>query len=210
VLLPLLALLTGAAIAAVVLNGVLGGERTGGTPAVAADTAEKATITLVSADYVGRPVDQVATQLSALGLTVERVQRVTADVPPNTVVAIDPAGVRLHRGQTVTVYYAAAPPAYGSGGPSSLGQETVRRDGGKATSSAASRNASVATPTGADPGPQAGDGQGPGNGSGGSSSGSTRYTSPATSTSATSSTSTSSSSSPATSTSATSSSSASG
>ena len=42
-------------------------------------------VTLVAADYVGRPVDEVATQLSGLGLTVQRQQDPTSAAPAGTV-----------------------------------------------------------------------------------------------------------------------------
>jgi serine/threonine-protein kinase len=124
---PLLALLTGAAIAAVVFNGLVGGQRSGAVaPAVAADTGTR-TFTLVGANFVGRPVNEVAIQLAALGLTVERVQSVTSAVAPSTVVAIDPAGSPLRAGDTVTVSYAVRPPTYDTRARSSVNQETVRR-----------------------------------------------------------------------------------
>jgi eukaryotic-like serine/threonine-protein kinase len=110
VLVPLLALFVGAAAAALVLPGVLGGNRSAGTAgtvaAVAADTGGSDTVTLVAADYVGRPVDDVAGQLSAFGLTVQRQQDPTSAAPAGTVTRVDPAGVLLRRGDPVRISYA--------------------------------------------------------------------------------------------------------
>ena len=89
------------------LIGVLGGSRpTGAAAAVAADTGGGSGVTLAAADYVGRPVDEVATQLSGLGLTVQRQQDPTAAVPAGTVTRVDPAGVPLRPGDPVRVSYA--------------------------------------------------------------------------------------------------------
>jgi serine/threonine-protein kinase len=109
VLVPLLALFVGAAAAALVLPGVLGtGTDHTNRPvaAVAADTGHSAGVTLVAADYVGRPVDEVAAQLTQLGLVVQRQQDPTASAPAGTVTGVEPAGVQLRPGDPVVVSYA--------------------------------------------------------------------------------------------------------
>jgi serine/threonine-protein kinase len=107
VLVPVLALFVGAGVAALVLIGVLGGPQAPGpAAAVAADTGGGSGVTLAAADYVGRPVDEVATQLSGLGLTVQRQQDPTSAAPAGTVTRIDPAGVLLRPGDPVRVSYA--------------------------------------------------------------------------------------------------------
>jgi eukaryotic-like serine/threonine-protein kinase len=78
----------------------------GAAAAVAADTGGGSGVTLVAADYVGHPVDDVAGQLAGLGLTVQRQQDPTSAVAPNTVTRIDPVGVVLHKGDPVRVSYA--------------------------------------------------------------------------------------------------------
>jgi eukaryotic-like serine/threonine-protein kinase len=115
-LVPLVALLVGAGLAALVLQAL--------TPTAPATTAASAEVTgtvtatpdalvLASADYVGRPVAAVRAQLEAMGLQVqlETVQTATAD--PDTVVDIAPLSVRLQPGQPVLVTYAVAPDTRG-------------------------------------------------------------------------------------------------
>jgi uncharacterized membrane protein YgcG len=108
VLLPLLALLAGAGIAA----GVLQALTDGAAPASTASAAEQrqGSIVLDAENYVGRPVHEVAEKLTALGLTVQLREVVTPDVVPDRVIGIDPAGVPLSSGDTVVVSYAEAPP----------------------------------------------------------------------------------------------------
>ena len=108
VLLPLLALLAGAGIAA----GVLQALTDGSAPASTASAAEQrqGSIVLDAENYVGRPVHEVAEKLTALGLTVQLREVVTPDVVPDRVTGIDPAGVPLSSGDTVVVSYAEAPP----------------------------------------------------------------------------------------------------
>ena len=77
-------------------------------PAPAAPTA--APIALVAAQWVGRPVDQVRQQLTAMGLQVRLEPVQSRSVPANQVLAVDPAGP-LAPGTTVTVRYAVLPPA---------------------------------------------------------------------------------------------------
>ena len=111
VLLPVLALVVAAGVAALVLGGPGGGRSDSGGdaasgPSVAADPG----IVLTADDFVGRPYDEVADELTGLGLTVVRVEQVTADRPAGTVTAIAPAGTRLDAGDEVRVTAAVSPP----------------------------------------------------------------------------------------------------
>jgi serine/threonine-protein kinase len=115
VLLPLLGLLAGAGIAAMVLQGLAG---SGNPPAVAAaeqQGGDDTGVVLEADDFVGRPADEVAIQLAALGLSVQRETRETADAEPGTVVGIRPAGEPLAPGDTVLILVAAAPDVPGDG-----------------------------------------------------------------------------------------------
>ncbi|MGY1741559.1 MULTISPECIES: protein kinase domain-containing protein [unclassified Blastococcus] len=105
-LVPLVALLLGAAAAAGVFL-VLAGESPA-TPVAAAQTQEAETVALSAADYVGRPVDDVAAELSALGLSVYRHPQITDDVEAGTVTRVDPTGRGLEPGDDVDVWYAVA------------------------------------------------------------------------------------------------------
>jgi eukaryotic-like serine/threonine-protein kinase len=105
-LVPLLTLLLGAGTAGAVFVAV--SEDDSRTPVVAAQT-DDAGIVLDAADYVGRRVDEVALNLSALGLLVSRQEEVTADAVPGLVTALDPAGVPLSAGDEVVVVFAVAP-----------------------------------------------------------------------------------------------------
>jgi eukaryotic-like serine/threonine-protein kinase len=106
-LLPLVALLAGAGIAAGVLRGVADGP-----PAATAEAAEQrdsGSLRLAASDHVGRPVDQVAGELTALGLVVELKTEVTADQPRDRVTGISPTGRELRAGDVVVVRYAVPP-----------------------------------------------------------------------------------------------------
>ncbi|MCU1612759.1 MAG: serine/threonine protein kinase with sensor(s) [Frankiales bacterium] len=105
VLIPVLTLLTGAAVAAVVVQGLAGNAPS--TPTVAAQTKDRTTYTLDAADYIGRPVDEVAMQLAALGLSVHRQADPASLGPSGTVTAVDPVGRSLHPGDVVTLTYAS-------------------------------------------------------------------------------------------------------
>jgi len=147
VLVPVLALFVGAAAAALVLLGVLSDQRPPGTAAaVAADTRGGSGVTLVAADYVGHPVDEVAAQLTGLGLTVQRQQDPTSDVAPDTVTRIDPAGVVLRKGDPVRVSY-AVPLGYAPTSARAPHTEVSTRS----TSQAAVASTSVAPVTEASP-----------------------------------------------------------
>ncbi|MGY1698271.1 serine/threonine protein kinase [Geodermatophilus sp. SYSU D00766] len=126
VLTPVLALLLVGLLAVLLWPGGSGGDP---APAQAAETsagaggsAAAATATVLTAsDHVGRPADEVAADLSALGLTVEQRTEETTAVEPGTVADLDPVGVPLQRGDVVTLVVATAPsapaPAPGGGAP---------------------------------------------------------------------------------------------
>jgi serine/threonine-protein kinase len=134
ILVPLLTLLTGAAVAGVVVQGIVGHGRQ--APAVAAETHDRTTYTLDSADYVGRPVDEVAMQLAALGLSVVRHADADALAPAGTVTAVSPTDRKLRPGDVVTLTYAigrAGTPSAGSGPDRRTSRETTA-DGAAPTS----------------------------------------------------------------------------
>ncbi|MGY1743353.1 MULTISPECIES: protein kinase domain-containing protein [unclassified Blastococcus] len=107
-LLPLVVLLVGAGALALALAGPAAGPGADAAerPSAAADRG----VVLTAEQYVGRPFDEVAGELTGLGLTVVRVEQVTGDHPPGTVTALDPAGTRLDAGDEVRVTAAVAPP----------------------------------------------------------------------------------------------------
>ncbi|MGY1770304.1 protein kinase domain-containing protein [Blastococcus sp. SYSU D00813] len=106
-LVPIVALLLGAAAAAGVFLAVSGA--TPSSPVAAAQTQEAGTVRLAAGDYVGRPIDDVAAQLSALGLTVYRHPEVTDEGEPDAVTRLDPTGRALEAGDRVDVWYAVVP-----------------------------------------------------------------------------------------------------
>nr|WP_239522614.1 serine/threonine-protein kinase [Geodermatophilus sabuli] len=108
-LVPALALLLGAGTAAAVFVAVAGDDG-GRQPVVAAQTDDTAVV-LDAADFIGRPVDEVALALSALGLLVQRQEQVTEDAVPGMVTGVEPEGSALRAGEEVLVVYAVAPPA---------------------------------------------------------------------------------------------------
>ncbi|SNS77610.1 serine/threonine protein kinase [Geodermatophilus saharensis] len=109
VLVPLLALLLGAGLAAAVFSALT--DRTPPTVAAAQTQEDEQGVLVQEDDFVGRPVEDVATQLSALGLTVERREQVTDRTVPGVVTAVSPTGVVLGPGDDVVVTYAVAPAA---------------------------------------------------------------------------------------------------
>jgi serine/threonine-protein kinase len=125
-LVPLVALLLGAGSAAAVFTAL--SDDAVAPTVVAAQTrdAEDERIELVVDDYVGRPIEDVATQLSALGLTVERREQVTGDFGPDLVLDVTPTG-RLEPGDDVVVTFAVAPPERG---PDTWDDGDVDRDRG--------------------------------------------------------------------------------
>jgi serine/threonine-protein kinase len=125
-LVPVVALLLGAGVAATVLQAL---PATAPEPtAASADvigtaTAAPAELVLSAEDYVGRPVDAVRAQLEAMGLQVQLQAVETADVDPDTVVDVAPLAVRLAAGDTVLLSYSVAPevrssPSRATDGPS--------------------------------------------------------------------------------------------
>jgi serine/threonine-protein kinase len=107
VLLPVLGLLAGAGIAVALLLA-LSNHAGPGSPAVAAETHGTGSLVLDAQDYVGRPVDDVASRLTGLGLQVKLRSEVRSDVVPEQVTGIDPAGTPLKAGDVVVVTYAVA------------------------------------------------------------------------------------------------------
>ena len=152
VLLPLLGLLAGAGIAAALFQALAG--NTPSAPAEAADLQEQTgtSVTIDAADYIGRPVDEVVDELTALGLDVERRQVPNPDIPANTVTDVAPDGV-LQPDDTVVVSYAVLP-GTGRTSDDEAGVTGTGVDPADATSGAA-------TPTGnagaTDPGTDDGD-----------------------------------------------------
>ncbi len=108
VLLPLVALLAGAGIAAGVLQAFSDGPPP--SSAVAAEERDSRSVLLTASDHVGRPVDDVAEELTALGLVVELVEERTTDVPRDQVTGLSPTGRQLRAGAVVVVRYAVPPP----------------------------------------------------------------------------------------------------
>ncbi|MGY1753896.1 protein kinase domain-containing protein [Blastococcus sp. SYSU D01042] len=125
-LLPLVALLAGAGIAAGVLQAVSDGPPQ--STAVAAEQRDSTSILLTAADHVGEPVDEVADRLTALGLVVELRAEPTAEVPRDLVTGISPTGRQLRAGDVVLVRYAVPVPRTGQstgGGSGSPSAEVV-------------------------------------------------------------------------------------
>jgi len=111
-LVPLIALLVGAGLAALVLQALA--PQPPATTTAAAEvtgtaTVAPETIVLTAEDFVGRPVDAVQTQLEAMQLQVQLQEVQTDDAEPGTVVDVAPLSVRLEAGDTVLLSYAAEP-----------------------------------------------------------------------------------------------------
>jgi serine/threonine-protein kinase len=83
---------------------------TSSAPPSSAAPATPAGVPLDAAALVGRPVDQVRTQLTGLGLVPRLTAVTTSSVPVGQVTAVAPTGL-LTAGQEVAVSYAVAPPA---------------------------------------------------------------------------------------------------
>jgi serine/threonine-protein kinase len=107
VLLPLLALLAGAGIAAALLQALADPQPA--SSAAAAEQRENGSIVLDADDYIGRPVGEVAERLTALGLDVELREEITEDTVPDRVIGVQPSGTSLEPGDRVIVTYAVAP-----------------------------------------------------------------------------------------------------
>jgi eukaryotic-like serine/threonine-protein kinase len=98
------ALLVVVAGLAVVLGLTQGG---GSLPeAAGTGTSQSAAIVLAADDYVGRPAEDVAAELSGLGFAVEQVVGVGVAAAPGTVTQVDPVGRELRTGDVVTVFVA--------------------------------------------------------------------------------------------------------
>jgi len=156
VLVPLLALLVGAGLAAAVLQTVAPvGETTAtaaaigvGAPAPADETAQP--VTVRPADYVGRPLAAVQAQLEGLRLVVQLEEVPTDASEPGTVVDLAP----LADGTTVVVSYAVAPQpsaATSAPAPRQVTAPVVRRPA--ATSKATTTSAAPAPATASSPAP---------------------------------------------------------
>ncbi|MBB3677303.1 serine/threonine-protein kinase [Modestobacter versicolor] len=151
-LVPLVALLVGAGLAAGVLQALTPTAPPATTASTLQVTASPAADELVleRADYVGRPVDAVRIQLEAMDLQVQLEAVETDEVSPGTVVDVAPLSVRLQPGQTVLVSYAAAaePRSSSAGGSSRAPAEAVVQSPEKATPSASpTPRATTSTPT---------------------------------------------------------------
>jgi serine/threonine-protein kinase len=155
VLLPLLGLLAGAGIAIALLQAVAG--HAPAATAQAAEQHETLGVVLAARDYVGRPIDDVAGQLAAFGLTVQR--RLDPSPPrsavPGTVTGVDPTGVQLRPGSAVVVRYVApqSPPVAGNE-PSGVSETALTRAAtpsasAPASTSAAARSSAAPTTAGA-------------------------------------------------------------
>jgi eukaryotic-like serine/threonine-protein kinase len=72
--------------------------------------APPSTVVVAARDYVGRPIEEVRTALTSLGLQVAIEPLTTADVPEGTVTSVDPAG-EVALADAVTLTYAVAPAA---------------------------------------------------------------------------------------------------
>ncbi|WP_448639193.1 protein kinase domain-containing protein [Geodermatophilus sp. URMC 63] len=132
-------LLLALAVLAVVLLGggavaLVGGLSDGDAPAATAAPSEEG-IVLAAADYVGRPAEDVARELTDLGLSVGEQTTVTPDAAPGTVTRLDPAGTEVATGDRVRLVVAAAPPAVPDD-PAATGPATTA-SGGQAPSPSA-------------------------------------------------------------------------
>jgi hypothetical protein len=139
VLLPVLGLLAGAAIAIALVQALAA--RAPAETAQAADKHQAQGVVLVARDYVGRPIDDVAGQLAAYGLTVQR--RLDPSPPrsalPGTVTGIDPAGVQLRPGNLVVVRYVPPQsPSLAGSGPAGVSVTALTRGATPSASAPAS------------------------------------------------------------------------
>ena len=147
-----------ALVLALVLVGAVGavlglteGDRPPAGPAAAA-APERGAILLTAADHVGRPADEVAADLGALGFTVEQLDRITSDQEPGTVAALDPLDAPLSAGDTVRLHVATAPSRTAPpDGPGAGGPSAPEADG------APEPDAGVPTPATGGAGPAAGE-----------------------------------------------------
>jgi eukaryotic-like serine/threonine-protein kinase len=150
VLLPLLALLAGAGIAAALLQAL--SDPQPASTASAAEQRSNGSIVLNSDDYIGRPVQEVTERLTALGLDVELREEITEDAVPDRVTGVEPTGTSLAPGDRVIVRYAVAPPVTGrsSGGGSAVTGASV--DGDAAPTEQGAASGGTSTTDSGDPG----------------------------------------------------------
>ncbi|MGR7024638.1 serine/threonine-protein kinase [Geodermatophilus sp. URMC 62] len=114
VLVPLLALLLGAGLAGAAFAALSEGAEAPTVVAAQTRDGEDDGVELAAEDYLGRPVEDVAAQLSALALSVQRREQVTGDSVPGLVVDVTPTG-RLQPGDEVVVTSSVAPPSRETG-----------------------------------------------------------------------------------------------
>jgi serine/threonine-protein kinase len=131
VLLPLLGLLAGAGIAVALFTALTHKPL---TPVQASEQRNTNSIVLKASNYVGRPVDDVTSQLSAYGLTVQREIDPSAHATPGTVTRIDPVDKALHHGDRVTVFYMAGSSGSSAGSGSGVTVAALTTGAGAPTS----------------------------------------------------------------------------
>jgi hypothetical protein len=120
VLAPAVALLAGAALAVAAVSLLAPAAPSPVAAAVGEAPAPSSAAVLITAgEHVGRPVDEVESDLAALGLRVQRTAEETGRVRPGTVLALTPTGA-LSPGDLVTVTYAVAPPSTAPSSPAQL------------------------------------------------------------------------------------------
>jgi serine/threonine-protein kinase len=102
---------------------------------------------LDASDYVGRPVDDVAGRLTGLGLRVQLRSEVRADVVPDQVTGVEPAGRALAAGDTVVVTYAIAQAGDGAGRDGTVVTGAAVRGGSSTADSPGTPPADGADPT---------------------------------------------------------------
>jgi serine/threonine-protein kinase len=168
-LVPLVALLVGAGLAALVLQAMTPGappETTASTVEVTGTASPSPDeLVLEAAEYVGRPLDAVRAQLAAMGLQVQLQEVQSGDVALGTVVDVAPLSVRLEAGDTVLVSYAVAPASPQTAAATPRGPaEAVVAPPTRATTSATPPPTPTPTPTATPTTPSPAEGEAGGNG----------------------------------------------
>ena len=149
-LLPILGLLAGAGIAIALVQTL--GQNGPSATAQAAEQHQGRAVTLVARDYVGRQIDDVAGQLAAFGLTVQR-RLDTAPArgaEPGTVTGVAPTGVALYPGDVVIVSYVPPQSPSLAGGGAGMSETALTRGATPSTHAPASSSGaatSSAAPT---------------------------------------------------------------
>ena len=157
----LVAVLAAALLGAGLAGAALTSSDSGGGADSTSAAPEPSEIVLAAVDHLGRPADEVADELRALGLVVDRRDRTTARYAPGTVAALEPAGSPLARGDEVRLDVAVAPVVVpGDGAPSTAAgpDAPATADGGPDGGDAP--DAGPAGRPSADPGATAGTGAG--------------------------------------------------